>query len=139
MSDPVEQLKALAADARTRAHAPYSLFRVGAAILDDAGKLHAGCNVENASFPEGNCAETAAIAAMLVDGGRTIRDIVVLGGRDAIGPCAPCGGCRQRIAEFADSDTRVWLVSAAGRVEAWSVESLLPGIFRFGHDDSEGD
>jgi cytidine deaminase len=139
MSDHIDQLKALAADARTRAHAPYSRFRVGAAVLDDAGNLHAGCNVENASFPEGNCAETAAIAAMVVGGGRTIRELVVFGGRDAIGPCAPCGGCRQRIAEFADADTRVWLVNASGAFEAWSADRLLPGSFRFDDGGSEND
>lgn len=139
MTDEHERLRTVAAEARAHAHAPYSNFRVGAAIVDDAGNVHAGCNVENASYPEGNCAETGAIAAMVVSGGRVIRDIVVLGGRDTIGPCSPCGGCRQRIAEFATEDTRVWLVDAAGALAPWSVEALLPGLFRLGGAPSERD
>ena len=107
-----EALHSAALDARQRAHAPYSGFRVGAAILDERGHIHVGCNVENAAYPEGSCAETGAIAAMVAGGGSAIREIVVVGGRDAIVACSPCGGCRQRIREFADADSRVWMVDS---------------------------
>ncbi len=90
---------------RAHAHAPYSGFQVGAAILADDGNIYAGCNVENAAYPIGNCAEASAIAAMLAGGGRKIRRILTLGnGRE---PVTPCGGCRQRIREFADASVPV--------------------------------
>ena len=92
-----------AGSVRERAHAPYSRFRVGAAVIDETGALHTGCNVENAAYPEGICAEAAAIAAMVAGGGRRIRAIAVIGSGPAM--TTPCGGCRQRIREFADADT----------------------------------
>ena len=90
---------------RARAYAPYSNFHVGAAILADDGKIYAGCNVENAAYPVGNCAEPSAIAAMLAGGGKRIRRIYVTG--PGTTPVTPCGGCRQRIREFADLDVEV--------------------------------
>lgn len=138
MSDEIRELEALATTARLHAHAPYSGFRVGAALLDDRGNVHVGCNVENAAYPEGNCAETSAIAAMVVSGGRIIRNIVIVGGGDSLVPCTPCGGCRQRIAEFSDAGTRVWLVDDDGGLQSRSVEDLLPGGFRLG-GESERD
>jgi cytidine deaminase len=86
---------------RQNAYARYSNYRVGAALLDDRGKLYAGCNVENAAYPEGICAEAGAIAAMIAGGGELIHTIVIAGGHDDIEDCTPCGGCRQKIAEFA--------------------------------------
>ncbi|MEO0344617.1 MAG: cytidine deaminase [Pseudomonadota bacterium] len=118
-----------AAGVRAHAHAPYSGYRVGAAVLDERGDTWLGCNVENASYPEGSCAETAAIAAMIAGGGRRIQHVVIAGGHDAIAPCSPCGGCRQRISEFADSATRVWLVDADGTLTPYSVRDLLPAGF----------
>ena len=113
---------------RARAHAPYSRFRVGAAVLDETGAVHVGCNVENAAYPEGVCAETAAIAAMVAAGGRRIRAIAVIGSGPTM--TTPCGGCRQRIREFADADTRVHLHDpAADTYETMPLEALLPLAF----------
>src|SRR6195952_3937614 len=99
------QLYAAAEAVRARAYAPYSRFQVGAAILADDGKIYAGCNVENAAYPIGNCAEASAIAAMLAGGGKRITRIYVTGPGSQ--PVTPCGGCRQRIREFAELDTPV--------------------------------
>lgn len=115
---------------RRSAFAPYSGFRVGAAVLDERGQVHVGCNVENASYPLGSCAETAAIAAMIAAGGKKIRAIAVAGGRDDIVTCTPCGGCRQRIAEFADTATRVLVQDEASRLKSYPIGELLPESFR---------
>ena len=94
------ELFAAAEAVRARAYAPYSRFHVGVAILADDGKIYAGCNVENAAYPIGNCAEASAIAAMIAGGAKRIKRVYVTGPGSA--PVTPCGGCRQRIAEFAD-------------------------------------
>lgn len=117
---------------RERAWAPYSGYRVGAAVLDESGRLHAACNVENSAFPLGSCAETGAISAMVAAGGRRIVAIAAVGGRDGPEACTPCGGCRQRIAEFADDDTRVLLIDDDGEITKHSVAGLLPLGFRLG-------
>jgi len=115
---------------RERAWAPYSGYRVGAAVLDENGNLHVACNVENSAFPLGACAETGAISAMVAAGGRRIVAIAAVGGRDAPEACTPCGGCRQRIAEFADADTRVLLMGDDGEIEKHGPAELLPLGFR---------
>lgn len=125
-----QRLLDLARDVRKHAHAPYSGFAVGAAILDDRGELHVGCNVENAAYPQGSCAEQNAIGAMIAAGGRRIALIAALGGHGKLEACAPCGGCRQRILEFADDNTRVLLTGDEGDVVSYSVEALLPAGFR---------
>lgn len=112
--------------ARRRAHAPYSKFKVGAAILADDGKVYAGCNVENAAYPEGVCAETSAISAMVLAGGRRIKEILVIGSAAEV---TPCGGCRQRIREFSDPDTRIHLCAGGKRVASLGLEELLPRSF----------
>ncbi|MEQ8204861.1 MAG: cytidine deaminase, partial [Woeseia sp.] len=99
-----------ASTVRERAYAPHSGFYVGAALLDESGKLHVGCNVENSSFPLGSCAEAGAISAMIAAGGKSIAAIAAVGGRTVLETCTPCGGCRQRIAEFANEDTRILLL-----------------------------
>src|SRR5471032_2687903 len=86
-----------ARSAQLRAHAPYSHFTVGAAVLDDAGRVHAGCNVENAAFPQGVCAEAAALCAMVLAGGKRALGLVVVG--SGTGLATPCGGCRQKLRE----------------------------------------
>lgn len=123
-----EDLFAAAEAVRQRAHAPYSNFQVGAAILADDGNIYAGCNVENAAYPLGNCAETSAIAAMLAGGGRRIMKICTTGpGRK---PVTPCGGCRQRIREFASLDTPVISRGADGGTPLRStLGELLPHSF----------
>jgi len=120
-----------AADVRVRAHAPYSKFFVGAAVLDTDGRVHLGCNVENAAYPEGVCAEAGAISAMIAGGGRHIRAVVVVGG-PAEGEevvCPPCGGCRQKIREFAALGATVHLRDGSGRVTSLTLEDLLPLSF----------
>jgi len=113
--------------ARERAYAPYSGFRVGAAIRDEGGALHAGCNVENAAYPVGTCAEAGAVAAMVAAGGRRIAAILVVGAGAT--PVTPCGACRQRIREFAGPDTPVHAADPGGRVESFTLEALLPASF----------
>jgi len=117
-----------AREAMRHAHAPYSNdFRVGAAILGGSGEIFGGCNVENASFPEGWCAETSAIAAMVTAGERRIAEIAVVAER--MPRITPCGGCRQRIAEFATAKTLVHLCDDTGVVETVTIADLLPKAF----------
>ncbi|MXP63368.1 cytidine deaminase [Roseomonas sp. M0104] len=132
MSDPLVEA-ALAA--RARAYAPYSRFAVGAALRTAEGAIHAGCNVENAAYPQGTCAEAGAIAAMALAGGGRIAEVVVAGGGAA--PCTPCGGCRQKIREFAAPDTLVRMVDAEGRLLLRAtLAELLP--HSFGPDNLAG-
>ncbi len=124
-----EDLVNAALDARENAYARYSGFAVGAAIIDDRGRLHVGCNIENAAYPLGNCAEASAIAAMVQEGGKRIGTIAVAGGAGEVGPCTPCGGCRQRIAEFADSDTVILAIDDSGEWQSYTIDDLLPASF----------
>ncbi|MDB5649274.1 MAG: cytidine deaminase, partial [Hyphomicrobiales bacterium] len=112
---------------RARAHAPYSQFKVGAAIRGAGGGLHIGCNVENAAYPSGTCAEEAAIAAMIASGETRIAAIAVLGSGDA--PVTPCGACRQRIREFATPATLVHAGSVSGARLSVTLDALLPHAF----------
>jgi cytidine deaminase len=125
-----EQLIEAAKEARENAHAPYSNYFVGAAIVDDQGNVHRGCNVENAAYPEGNCAEVNAIGAMIASGGKKISVIAAVGGSEALEFCTPCGGCRQSILEFSDDDTRVILINEEGKIQKYSIDDLLPLAFR---------
>ena len=118
-----------AKEARQHAYCHYSGFAVGAAIVDENGNLHVGCNVENASYPLGNCAEAAAIAEMVVSGGRRIQKIAIVGGSSEIGPCTPCGGCRQRIQEFADENTVIITMDDSHDWQTYSIAELLPASF----------
>ncbi len=120
-------LIAAAQAARDRAHAPYSRHPVGAAVLDEAGRIHAGCNVENAAYPLGTCAEASAISAMVGAGGRRIAAIAVAGPEGSL--CTPCGGCRQRIREFAAGDTPVLVRDPEGGVARFTLDELLPASF----------
>lgn len=119
-----------AVDVRSNAHAPYSNYRVGAAVMDERGHIHTGCNVENAAFPEGTCAEANAIGSMVAAGGRRIVAIAAVGGTDDIEACTPCGGCRQCILEFADENTRIILVGAGNSIDCYTIDELLPASFR---------
>ena len=125
--ESLDALFAAAKAARERAYAPYSRFLVGAAIRAPSGAIYAGCNVENAAYPQGACAEAGAIAAMALAGERRIVDIVV--GGDGEGLCTPCGGCRQRIREFADATTRIHVAGLAGLRASFALEELLPHSF----------
>ena len=111
---------------RERAYANYSRYNVGAALVDEGGNVHVGCNVENTAFPQGSCAEANAIGAMVAAGGRRIAKIAVVGGSGAAEPCTPCGGCRQRIKEFSDEHTRIITLNANGLPVVHTMEDLLP-------------
>lgn len=123
------QLLQLARDASEKAYNRYSNFPVGAAVLDTEGRVHIGCNVENASYPEGICAEANAIGSMVVAGGSRIAAIAVWCGKAEPHQCTPCGGCRQRISEFAGETTRVILPGADGALRVVAMQELLPDYF----------
>lgn len=132
IEDPVlARLFDAAGRARAHAYAPYSGFPVGAAILADDGEVYAGCNVENASYPVGTCAEAGAIAAMIAGGGRRLAAILILGGRDPAG-LTPCGACRQRIVEFAAPGARVVCAAPEGIGRTLEAADLLPHSFSAG-------
>jgi cytidine deaminase len=130
-----EALFSAASAARAKAHAPYSRFPVGAALVDDDGRIHAGCNIENAAYPEGWCAETTAIGHLVMAGGRRIVEALVVadridreripGGRF----CTPCGGCRQRLSEFAGPDVKVHACDPDGASQTFLMRDLLPAGF----------
>ena len=112
---------------RENAHAPYSKFKVGAALTAASGATYVGCNVENVAYPEGTCAEAGAIAAMVAGGDTQITSIAVIA--DSPQPVSPCGGCRQKIAEFANGDVTVTLATTDGTVLETTIKTLLPGGF----------
>ena len=116
-----------AREVRENAHAPYSKFKVGAALRAGSGEVYQGCNVENVAYPEGTCAEAGAIAAMVAGGDTQIAEIAVIA--DSPKPVSPCGGCRQKIAEFAGPDVEVTLATMDGVVHETTVADLLPGSF----------
>ena len=122
-----QRLFAAASAAMERAYAPYSKFQVGAAILAGNGQIYSGCNVENAAYPVGTCAEAGAIAAMVRDGAQQIREIVVIGRGEHM--CTPCGGCRQRIREFAAPDTKIHVCGPEGLRHTFTRDELLPESF----------
>jgi cytidine deaminase len=124
-------LIAAAVAARHRAHAPYSKFPVGAAVRDEQGRVFGGCNVENAAYPQGWCAEPSAISAMVMAGGTRITEVAVVGAGDSL--VTPCGGCRQKIREFAEGDVKIHVCGADGALRrTFTLEELLP--FSFGPD-----
>lgn len=121
------ELLAAARTARQRAYAPYSRFLVGAALLDEHGRIHAGCNVENAAYPQGQCAEATAIGHLVMAGGTRIVAAVVVGVADQ--PVTPCGGCRQRLREFAADDCPIWMADMQAVVLTSTLGLLLPHSF----------
>src|SRR5689334_14037241 len=114
-----------------KAYVPYSRFKVGAAIRSETGRVFAGCNVENAAYPQGSCAETGAISAMIAAGESRIREILVIG--DGENLVTPCGGCRQRIREFAGPETPIHIAGPEGVRRSFTLGELLP--FSFGPDN----
>jgi len=128
MSPTDQALFEAAERVRARAHAPYSKFHVGAAILAEDGNIYAGCNIENAAYPIGNCAEASAIAAMVAGGAKRITRLFVTG--PGALPVTPCGGCRQRIREFADLTTPVVCLGVDGGTPlVTTLGELLPHSF----------
>jgi cytidine deaminase len=113
--------------AMSKAYVPYSNYPVGVLIVTDNGNTYTGCNVENASYPLGNCAEASAIASMVMGGEKKIKHIYVMTKNDEGG--IPCGGCRQRIREFSDSNTEVFMCSKDGVQGRVNLSELLPHSF----------
>jgi cytidine deaminase len=129
MRDP---LITAAMEARVRAHAPYSKFYVGASMRDEQGRIHSGCNIENAAYPQGWCAEPSAISHLIRAGGKAITEIVVIGNGETL--CTPCGGCRQKIREFASSDVKIHCCTEDGDlIKTFTLDELLP--FSFGPEN----
>lgn len=128
--DPKDAIT-LANAAMNKAYVPYSEFKVGAVIETQNGKVYSGCNVENAAYPEGTCAEAGAIAAMVLDGEQQIDNIYVMGNGDQL--VTPCGGCRQKIREFSQPDTKIHICGPEGVRKSLSMEELLP--FSFGPEN----
>lgn len=120
-----------ASKAMAKSHSPYSNFPVGAAIRAKSGEIYAGCNIENAAYPEGWCAETSAISHMIVGGDTEISEILVIA--EKMAKVTPCGGCRQRISEFAAPQTPVHLCDANGVLETVTLAQLLPASFDLDH------
>ena len=127
----LDRLFEAAKRAQGNAYAPYSRFKVGAAVATPDGAVFAGCNVENAAYPSTTCAEEAAIAAMAAAGGRAITAVLVLGEGEAL--VTPCGACRQRIREFAGPDVPVHIADINGVRRSFRLDELLP--FSFGPDN----
>ena len=123
-----------ACEARNNAYAPYSRFRVGAALATADGKVFTGCNVENVAYPEGTCAEAGAVAAMVCSGaGRDIEAVLVVADSDV--PVTPCGGCRQKLAEFGRASTQVHLADLTGVRASTTLGEIFPSAFSTEHMD----
>ena len=122
-----ETLIAAARAVRAQAYAPYSKFAVGAAVLDEHGRIHAGCNVENAAYPQGWCAEASALAVMVAAAGRRVLALAVCA--QAPEPVTPCGGCRQKLREFAADDCPVWVADPHTLRASYTLGELLPHGF----------
>jgi cytidine deaminase len=116
---------------RENAYVPYSRFKVGAAIRAGSGAVFRGCNVENVAYPEGTCAEAGAIAAMVAAGETELTEVAVIA--DSPTPVSPCGGCRQKLAEFGSHDVKVTLATTDGQSFETTIGALLPGVFSTEH------
>ena len=124
-------LREYALRARANAYAPYSGFKVGAAIRGASGSVYLGCNVENVAYPEGTCAEAGAVAAMVAAGETDLREVYVLA--DSPAPVPPCGGCRQKLAEFGAGNVIVTMATCDGSETSMTIAELLPGRFAARH------
>ncbi|MBY0234671.1 MAG: cytidine deaminase [Burkholderiaceae bacterium] len=122
-----ERLLAASLAARAHSHSPYSRYQVGAAILDEQGHIHVGANIENAAYPQGWCAEATALGAMVMAGGREAKAVLVSGpGPNVI---TPCGGCRQKLREFAAAELLILAADPGGIRQQWTLDELLPHSF----------
>ncbi len=126
-----EDLRQRASDVMANAYVPYSNFKVGAALRGVSGTIYAGCNVENVAYPEGTCAEAGAIAAMVAAGETEFTEAYVIAGSPM--PVTPCGGCRQKLAEFGKADVPVTMATASGVEQVMVLSELLPGAFGRAH------
>lgn len=116
---------------RENAYVPYSRFKVGAAIRAASGAVYAGCNVENVAYPQGTCAEAGAIAAMVAGGDTEIAEVLVIA--DSPAPVPPCGGCRQKLREFAKGSVAITMATTDGQTLTLTMDQLLPGAFDASH------
>jgi cytidine deaminase len=127
ISENFKKLFLEARNVRENAHVPYSQFKVGAAFLTENDSIISGCNVENAAYPQSQCAEASAIGNLVSNGYTKIKEIVVIGSGDLL--CSPCGGCRQRLREFASLDTLIHMCNINGHLKTSTLEELLPDSF----------
>ena len=127
ISDYFVQMFEAAKKARENAHVPYSKFKVGAAILTKDNHIIVGCNVENAAYPQSQCAEATAIGNLVSQGYSTIKEILVIGSGTLL--CSPCGACRQRIREFSSLKTPIHMCNIKGHIKTSTLEELLPDSF----------
>ena len=127
ISENFEKLFLEAKNVREKAHAPYSQFKVGAAFLTESDCIISGCNVENAAYPQSQCAEASAIGNLVSNGYAKIKEVVVIGSGDLL--CSPCGGCRQRLREFAALDTLIHMCNMEGHLKTSTLAELLPYSF----------
>ncbi len=130
----VEQMLQTARAAQQNAYAPYSRYRVGVAVLDAQGRIHPGCNVENAAYPQGTCAEAGALSAMVLAGSTRARAVLVVGSGGKW--VTPCGGCRQRLREFCAPDTPILTASDSALGPSYTLAELLPESFGPDHLDA---
>jgi len=127
ISENFEKLFLEAKNVRENAHVPYSQFKVGAAFLTEDDSIISGCNVENAAYPQSQCAEASAIGNLVSSGYTKIKEVVVIGSGDLL--CSPCGGCRQRLREFASLDTLIHMCNIDGHLKTSTLAELLPDSF----------
>ena len=127
ISENFEKLFLEAKKVRANAHVPYSQFKVGAAFLTEKDSVIAGCNVENAAYPQSQCAEASAIGNLVSGGYTKIKEVVVIGSGDLL--CSPCGGCRQRLREFASLDILIHMCNMDGHLKTSTLAELLPDSF----------
>ena len=127
ISDNFERLFKACKEVREQAHVPYSNFKVGAAFLTEDNNIITGCNVENAAYPQSQCAEASAIGNLISQGYKSIKEVVVIGSGDLL--CSPCGGCRQRIREFASLNVKIHMCNESGHMKTSTLEELLPDSF----------
>ena len=127
ISENFEKLFLEAKNVRENAHVPYSQFKVGAAFLTENNSIISGCNVENAAYPQSQCAEASAIGNLVSSGYTKIKEVVVIGSGDLL--CSPCGGCRQRLREFASLDTLIHMCNTDGHLKTSTLAELLPDSF----------
>ena len=127
ISENFEKLFLEAKNVRENAHVPYSEFKVGAAFLTENDSIISGCNVENAAYPQSQCAEASAIGNLVSSGYTKIKEVVVIGSGDLL--CSPCGGCRQRLREFASLNTLIHMCNKNGHLKTSTLAELLPDSF----------
>ena len=127
ISDNFERLFKACKEVREQAHVPYSNFKVGAAFLTENNNIITGCNVENAAYPQSQCAEASAIGNLISQGYKSIKEVVVIGSGDLLS--SPCGGCRQRIREFASLNVKIHMCNGSGHMKTSTLEELLPDSF----------